>query len=293
MRGIFGYVRPLRGELRCKDLDLYRATYCGLCRTLRRQCGVVAPMILNYDFTFLAVLLAPAAGETVTCRYRCHVVPTRRCMCEQSPALERSADASVILAYWQTLDRLRDEKGAARLGAWAVKQLLGRAYAGAIRRRPAFGKTVQERLDELHRLEQENCPSLDRPADAFANLLVAAAPEREQAGEQRAMEQLLYHLGRWIYLVDARDDLEEDRRSGNYNPIILRWGDAPADSELEATLNRSVAMMRSAADLLDFGRQTELIENVLNYGLPAVQRAVLSGQWKQMKKRKIWRTKHE
>lgn len=284
-------MRPLRGELKCKDFDLYRATYCGLCRTLRRRCGVVAPMILNYDFTFLAVLLAPAAGETVTCKHRCHVVPTRRCMCEQSPALEQAADASVILAYWQTMDKIRDEKGLARLGAGCVRVLLGGAYSRAVSRLPEFADTVRMQLDTLHRLEQERCPSLDRPADAFATLLVAAASVRENAGEQRAMEQLLYHLGRWIYLIDARDDLEEDRRSGNYNPIALRWGDTPTDAELEATLNRSAALMRSAAALLDFGRQTELVENVLNYGLPAVQKAVLSGQWKQMKKQKIWSNK--
>lgn len=248
-------------------------------------------MILNYDFTFLALLLAPARGESVTCRHRCHVVPTRRCMCEQSPALEQAADTSVILTYWQLEDKVRDEKGIARLKAAIVKCLLSGAYRKAAARQPEFAGVVCAQLEELRRLEQERCACVDRPADAFARLLVAAAPALPDEGQRRAMEQLLYHLGRWIYLVDARDDLQEDLKSGGYNPVALRWGDAPEDTELDLTLTHSVSLMRSAAALLELGRQTEIVENVLNYGLPAVQKAVPSGQWKQMQKHKIWSNK--
>ena len=69
---MFGYVRPVRGEMKCKDFDLYRATYCGLCRCLRRRYGLLAPMFLNFDFTFLALLCGsrrsalPPAGAAVT-----------------------------------------------------------------------------------------------------------------------------------------------------------------------------------------------------------------------------------
>ena len=59
---MFGYVRPLRDELKCRDFDLYRAVYCGLCAAMRRRYGWLAPMFLNYDFTFLALLLSLAAG---------------------------------------------------------------------------------------------------------------------------------------------------------------------------------------------------------------------------------------
>ena len=55
---MFGYVRPVREELKCRDFDLYKATYCGLCGAMRRRYGWLAPMFLNYDFTFLALLLS-------------------------------------------------------------------------------------------------------------------------------------------------------------------------------------------------------------------------------------------
>lgn len=281
----------MREELKCRDFDLYRATYCGLCRTMRRRCGIMAPMVLNFDFTFLAVMLAPGEGEELTYCHRCHVLPFRRCMCRQSPALELAADESVILAYWQLRDKVQDETFLRGLRHRIFSLLLLPAYRRAAKRQPDFTHVVTQQLATLHRLEGENCPSLDRAADTFAVLLRSAVPSAQDEAKDRAMGQLLYHLGRWIYLLDARDDLEEDRASGSYNPILLRYGQQPCDDQLTLTLDHSLNLMRSACGLLDFGRQTKLIENVLYLGLPLVQRAVFDGSWKQLKKQKIWRNK--
>ncbi len=289
---MFGYVRPVREELKCRDFDLYRATYCGLCRTMRTRCGWMAPMVLNFDFTFLAVLLAPAQGEKLETCHRCHVPPFfRRCMCQTSAALELAADESVILAYWQLLDKVRDETFWHGLPARVFSWLLRPCYRRAAERQPEFDRTVTAQLEALHRLEEEHCTSIDRPADAFALLLQAAAPKTGNDGRDRAMEQFLYHLGRWIYLMDARDDLEQDRAQGSYNPICLRYGQQPCDEPLALTMEHSLNLMRSACALLELGRQEALVNNVLYLGLPLVQRSVFDGSWKQLKKQKIWRTK--
>lgn len=289
---MFGYVRPVREELKCRDLDLYRATYCGLCRTMRRQCGLVAPMVLNFDFTFLAVLLAPKEGEQLNYNCRCHVLPLRcKCMCEQSAALELAADESVILAYWQFMDKVRDESFLRGLPARVLRMFLRSGYRRAAERQPEFDHIVRSQLSVLHQLEDEKCPSIDRTADVFATLLQAAAPKSGNVCADRAMKQLLYHLGRWIYLIDARDDLDEDRISGAYNPVALRYGEQSCNQPLMLTLDHSLNLMRSACALLDLGRQDELVQNVLNLGLPLIQQAVFDGSWKQQKKQKSWRNK--
>lgn len=289
---MFGYVRPVRDELKCRDLDLYRATYCGLCRTMRRRCGMWAPMVLNFDFTFLAILLAPVQGERLTDCGRCHVPPFRRkCMCLSSPALELAADESVILAYWQLRDKIGDETFFRGLPARLSGVFLRCAYRKAVSRRPEFDRAVGEQIRRLHELESEKCSSLDRPADTFGTLLQSAVPKSGDEVRDRAMEQLLYHLGRWIYLIDARDDLEEDRKQGSYNPISLRFADTDGDEQLRLTLEHSLNLMRSACALLELGRQEDLVYNVLYFGLPLIQRSVFDGSWKQMKKQKIWRNK--
>ena len=285
---MFGYVRPVRPELKCRDYELYRATYCGLCRCLRRRYGLIAPMLLNFDFTFLALLLWEPEETFTPCRGRCHGNPLRRRpMCPDSPALEAAADESVILSWWKLRDSVRDDGFWRGLPARVLSWILRPACKKAARRRPEFDRTVRSCLEELSALEKEGCPSLDRTADTFARLLQAAAPREGAQG--RVLSQLLYHLGRWIYLADARDDLEEDKLSGRYNPVAARYGPRGDDGALRLTMDNSLARIGAALQLGDFGCRTALLENIVYLGLPAVERAVFDGTWKEIKKQKIWR----
>ena len=103
--------------------------------------------------------------------------------------------------------------------------------------------------------------------------------------QRRVLEQMLYHLGRWVYLVDAADDLKRDVRSGNYNPVALRFGlaegvwTADARREFAATLDHSIHMMATAFELWDFGVWTPLLESTLYTGLFQVGKAVLDGEF--------------
>ena len=285
---MFGYIRPCRPELKCKEFDLYRATYCGLCRCLRDKYGFLPPMFLSYDFTFLALLLWEAEDGFRPCAGRCHVKPwVRKPMCCVTPALEQTADASVILTYWKLRDGVADEKGAKKLAAWFLACMMRPAYRKAAAFRPDFDSAVQTHLANLGALEKENCPSIDRTADAFACLLRDAAGCQGERG--RVLEQILYHVGRWIYLADARDDLEEDRQQGRYNPLLLRYGQEVDDAALEDTMLHSLEMAAAAVQLGDFGCRMPILENILYLGLPMVQKAVFNGSWTQIKNQKIWR----
>lgn len=285
---MFGYVRPLRPELKCKDFDLYRATYCGLCRCMRQRYGLIAPMFLNFDFTFLALLLWESEEGFFPCRGRCHANPlVKKSMCPDSPALEQAADESVVLAWWKLRDSARDDGMWGGLPARVLSLFLRPAYQKAARRRPDFDGTVRTCLEELSVLEQEGCSSLDRTADTFARLLQSAAPAEGERG--RVLRQLLYHLGRWIYLADARDDLEEDKLASRYNPVTARYGPGGDDGALKLTMDHSLELIGAALQLGDFGCRGPLLENIVYFGLPLVQRAVLDGSWKEIKKQKIWR----
>jgi hypothetical protein len=245
-------------------------------------------MFLSYDFTFLALLLWEPEDGFRPCAGRCHVKPwVKKPMCPVSPALEQTADASVILTYWKLRDGVADERGGKKLAAWMLAGMMKPAYKKAAAARPEFDAAAQAHLATLSRLEQEKCPSIDRTADAFACLLRDAAQGQGEQG--RVLEQILYHVGRWIYLADARDDLEEDRRQGNYNPLLLRYGQEMDDTALEDTMLHSLDMAASALQLGQFGCRLPVLENILCLGLPLVQRAVFNGSWSQIKNQKIWR----
>ena len=280
---MFGYVRPSLERLSEEERAQFQGVYCGLCHTLGRRCGAASRFVLNYDLTFLAILLSDGAECGSTCR-RCVVHPfrARRCL-RESPALEKAADLSVILAWWQLRDGVADHGFWRGLPYRLAAGLLRRAYRRASARQPEFDCGTRRQLAELSALERAGCESLDRPADTFARLLAGAATAAETPLRRRVLEQMLYHLGRWIYLVDAADDLKKDVRTGNYNPLVPRF-DAQsgelteqARRELGATLDGSIRRMAAAFELEDFGVWRPVIESVVYEELYAVGAAVLNG----------------
>lgn len=287
---MFGYVRPSLSRLSEEDKRRFHAVYCGLCRALEARCGTAARFILNYDFAFLAVLLSPPqAPEPLHRACMAHPVAGRDYF-PLSDALALAADCSVILAWWQLQDAIRDHGAAESVKYRAAAAALGRAYRRAGQARPDFDRATWDHLERLARLEEERCPSIDRAAEEFAALLGAIGRQVEDPVLSRVLEQMLYHLGRWIYLADARDDLEEDRARGRYNPVLARFGPGGDDGALALTMDHSLAQMGAALQLGEFGCRMPVLENVVYLGLPLVQRAVFDGSWAQIKKQKIWRS---
>lgn len=285
---MFGYVRPALGRMDEEDRARYQQAYCGLCHTMGRRHGWLARFTLNYDFTFLAVLLYGADGGTEVCRRRCPAHPLRKpaaCLC--GPGLAAAADESIILTWYKLTDDIADHGKLVGLFYRGVRRLFRRAYRRAAAARPEFDRQVREGMERLSEYERVQSPQMDRVADSFASILAAAAQECA-GGERvhRVLEQLLYHLGRWIYLVDAWEDLGDDGKHSRYNPLDARFeGKAQAErAYVETTLSHSARLAADAADLAEFGSWKPIIDNVLNIGLPVVQGAVLDGRWKEMRR---------
>ncbi len=291
---MFGYVKPMRPAMEEADLARYKAAYCGLCRVMGKRYGLISQMFLNYDFAFLAMVLSKQPDAPCFTCARCMAHPWRkRTHWQEDAGLELAAAESVILAYWKLRDSIQDETLPKRMLARFLSLLLRRAYRKAARDCPAFDETVQQCLKDLRQMELARLPSLDRPADAFARILQAASGVDGLAG-QAALSQMLYHIGRWIYLIDAWDDLEDDRKHGAYNPILLRGDDAEEGKlALQETLSASLAAAADAAGWQEFGVWTPLVENIISLGLPAMQDAVLRGLRQSDKKRNIRRSNNE
>lgn len=277
---MFGYVRSAEEALSPEDKARYQAAYCGLCHSLKEQCGFAARFVLNYDFVFLCLLLeeqedCPAPGVR---RCAAHPAKGRPCLAA-TPAMALCARESVILAYHKLGDGVRDKGFFRGLGDRAAALALGPAYRRAAGAQGEFDRHVRACLAQLDALERENSPQLDRTADAFARLLAAAAPHTGDARLDRPRQQLLYQLGRWIYLVDALDDLEEDRAAGRYNPLAARFGAEVDRPYLATTMDHSLSLARSAFQLLPENGWHGVLENILYLGLPNVQRLVAEGRW--------------
>lgn len=280
---MFGYVRPSAARLTEEDTRRFGAAYCGLCRAMGMRHGQAARFILNYDFAFLSILLWPGEEAEAILHRGCMAHPIAgRDYFPINPALELAADEGVILAWWQIQDALADPGGGKGKYRAASAALRG-AYRRARACRPEFDRTTRAHLQRLRELEEAGCPLLDEPADAFARLLAGAAEAVEDPVKRRVLEQLLYHLGRWIYLVDAADDLSRDFASGSYNPLIRRFGlergelTEEARESLSVSLDHSIRLMAAAYELGDFGAWSPIIRATVYEGLFLVGRAVLEG----------------
>ena len=291
---MFGYIRPLKGELKVRQYEDYRSLYCGMCHTLARRCGPAARWTVNYDFTFLAMLLWEAETPVCHMHRRCMVSPFRkkRCCSTQAASLETAADYSLILSWWQLQDAKRDsgflKSLAARLGLLA----LAFPYRRAAKRAASFETVVKQRLQELSDLERARCDSIDQPADCFADILRAAAADAPTEEKRRILEQLLYHTGRVIYLLDAVDDIADDIKTDNYNPLRYRFsleGDTLSEEQkqqLRLTLQHSLNCMSASFQLLETTPWSAIVENILYLGIPTVAEQVLAGVWRNSRRNK-------
>lgn len=283
---MYGYVRPDKGELKVSEYERFRGVYCGLCHELKARYGPVCRFLVNYDFTFLAMLLAGAkpSGETMR---RCPYHPLRKTACPcHSENLAAAADCTVVLAWWKLKDGIADS-GFFKAFAYRVAcGALCRSYRRAAERIPAFAESVERNLGELSALESENCTSIDAAADKFALILRSAADTAADETTARILRQLLYHLGRIVYILDAVDDLAEDVRSGGYNPLKFRFAlrEDKLLPEDEAILRESLQMSHdclcSAFVLLNNNPYSAILENTIYFGLPKVTQSVFAGTWK-------------
>ena len=278
---MFGYVRPLKGELKLREYEQFKSLYCGLCRKLKYDYGWISSFMLSYDLTFLAMLICDETPQYTNCR--CIANPFRkRCVCSSFCGLERAAAITVILAWHKLRDSLNDEGLSGRLKARLGMLVSRRAYKKARKAEPRFDEEAGKLLAGLAEIEAAEPDSVDIPADYFGKLLESITVGTTL---HRITGNLLYNLGRWIYIVDAWDDFEQDVKDNKYNPLRCRFGcDELGETEKETvriTLSHSENLMRSAFQLLPENAYTSVIENVLYLGLPAVVCQVACGTWRK------------
>ena len=274
---MFGYIRPLQGELKVRELERFKACYCGLCRTLGRRYGLTARFILNYELVFLSMLLWDDSEPLKTRRNRCIASPCKRVRyCYANPAFNKCAGYNVILAWWKLRDSITDESFFKSVPHRVLKFFLSGAYKKAASSYPEFDGTVKKELGNLTEHETLGHTSLDGAADCFAKILSAAVPEDAPDTTRRPMLEMLYHLGRWIYILDACDDYKEDIKAGRYNPVITKFsasnGELAGDSteRLKTTLAHSNNLLCSAFELLPSNTWSQIIRNIIFLGMPDI-----------------------
>lgn len=283
---MFGYIKPYQPDLRIKEYEAYKGVYCGLCKRLGKDYGILSRFILSYDCTFYAMVRVSLSGECPGFqRGRCTFNPLKKCtFCKGSQDVLREAAAfSVVTFYYKLLDDIADDSFFKALFKKLLKPIAGRWRKKALREFSSLDEIVAQMLQD--QIEAEKTPdcSLDQAADPTARMMQQLMGRMAANDtEQKVFSHFGYYLGKWIYLIDAADDMEKDKKSGNFNPFLkeLALKKPPLSKEEESrycneVLNYSVSMMLSAFHLMTLHVFREIIENITGPGIAQMQKKVL------------------
>lgn len=264
---MFGYIRAAKGDLKVKEYEFYKSVYCTLCKTMGREYSPLSRFTLSYDFTFLA-LLNMALKDSCDALEKKHCVfnPLKKCVfCKNDENIQLSAAAAVILNYYKVLDNINDEKGLKKLGFIIAKPFFKSPYKKAVKRYPEIDKTVFEYITEQSEVERDINASLDAAADPTAkmlsNLFMLLSDDYSQ---KRVLNRLGYCMGRYIYLIDAYCDLEDDINHNSFNPLKTRENPKELISQqLYFCINEAC----KAFELLEIIKYKDILGNIIYLGL--------------------------
>ena len=263
---MFGYIIPDQQAMTPEARDRYRTAYCGLCRRAAALHGMAGRMTLSYDLTFLNLLLSslyegetPAVAETG----RCPVHPIRPIHWRYSGPTDYCADIGLALHYYSARDKWQDDRSPAGL---AYMKLLDQHRRQAEARWPRACQAITDGLDQLARYEAEGCEDLDLVSGSFGGLM-AELFDYKQDRWSPELRTIGYSIGKYIYLLDAWDDLDRDKRKGAYNPLRRISAEPDYQDQMREIFELLLAQAAGAFRRLPCVEDVDLLENILYSGI--------------------------
>lgn len=273
---MFGYVNICAESITEDDKKLYSAYYCGLCKAIAKKSQLLR-LGLNNDLTFLSVLLSGIFMENPEFKNnsRCLMHGLKKHdEVRLNKVMDYTSDMNILLVYLKICDDAKDEKKLSKIG---MKVVFKNSAEKIRKKHPHISSEILKNLKRLSILEKNKCSAIDEVADCFAKLLEAVfVPDFiEDEKTRKVLSWMGYNLGRWIYIADAYEDMEKDKKKKSYNPLLLIDNDK-LKNDIYDSMTYSLANIASAYDLLEIERNDTLIRNILYAGLPLRQERIFN-----------------
>ncbi len=261
---MFGYVNINKQELKVKEYYKYKAYYCGLCHQLKKRYGRFGQMTLTYDMTFLIIVLTSLYESQVTqARKRCLAHPTSKHWIITNEISDYAADMNIALTYHKLKDDWSDDKSILGLSG---ARILKRRYHKVEKKYQRQCEKIKECLQRLNELEREQEQNLDVICRPFGELMAELFVYQKDQWEE-SLKLVGFYLGKFIYILDAYDDLEDDRKKGNYNPLKSIANKETFEEDIKEILTMMMAECTKAFEKLPLVWDVELLRNILYAGV--------------------------
>ena len=277
---MFGYININQKELSDESKKAYQSYYCGLCRKLKSNCGTKGQMLLNYDMTFLIVLLTGLYElENEEVEFTCPLHPTKKRTAWWNEATDYAADMNVVLAYYNMLDDWKDEKSYTKR---AFAKMLDKDYQRIMEKYPRQVTAIEQFMEKQAQAERENEKNLDIVAGLTGEMTGEIFAWKKDVWEEE-LKTLGFYLGKFIYIMDAYEDVDEDIRKKSYNPLILAADkdDENFDTFCKLLLTSMMSECAKSFERLPILLHADLLRNVLYSGVWSKY------EYLQLKKKKL------
>ncbi len=273
---MLGYVKPCKPELKIKDYEAYRGYYCSLCKSLGKRYGVFSRLFLSYDVTFFIVFVY-GLKKDFTPKFkkgRCPFNPFKKCnyIDVKTDEYEFASAFSVIMTYYKLKDNIIDSSFLRSLKYRIVLPFVYFKYKKAKKNNPLIDSILSESIKKQAELEKNKCAVADKAADPSAKALGECF---KLYSDSKDNEELFYRfgycLGRYVYLLDAFDDMEKDEKHNSYNVFLLNG--YSSESVIES-IRMSINELILCLDLFSFYNNKDIVSNIIRNGLEMQLNAV-------------------
>jgi hypothetical protein len=273
---MFGYIYPEKIELKIKEYELFKAYYCGVCLSIKNRHKMLSRMTLTYDATFLAIFLDSFNNDAVSVKKRvCIAHPVKkRNMMYDNKFLDYAADMNILLSYYNMIDDWKDEKSIIKLFfSIALRKSLKKVQNLF----PVKCAIIKKCLEEIYKLEKEKCNIPEKLATEFGKLMEEVLYERSVISENESIIRSIgRNIGKWIYLLDAYDDIGDDLKKGKFNPVIEKYNltkenyeekEKEIKNDIEFSLIYTLSEISNDYKKLDIEKNTGILDNIFYMGM--------------------------
>lgn len=261
---MYGYVIANKPELKFREFDVYRAYYCGLCDALGSEHGLISRMTLSYDFTFLVMLLTGLyEPELKVCEKRCMVHPVKKHRFCKSEITDYVADMNLLMAYYKCEDDWKDDR---KLAARAEAAYFKGKTKGIAEKYPEKARIISEELTRLSQLEGAGENNIDTVSACFGRILGKITAMKKDEWED-TLYNLGFFLGKFIYILDAYDDLDEDIKNKRFNVLKGYCDKEGFEDMILEILNSVMAQCARQFEFLPIIQDAEILKNIIYSGV--------------------------
>ena len=272
---MFGYVRINKMDLTFREYEHYKAYYCGLCKYLKRNHTELSRLTINYDITFLIVLLSSIYQPSAQVFHeKCIVDPVKNKKHIINDITEYAASMNILLAYYKLEDDVNDEGG---IKSRLARQVYKKSFKTAYDKYPKKADFIKKCLGELRSLEEDQSSSIDQTSNCFARLLEEIFDYKDDDYRDR-LRKVGFNIGKYIYIMDAYEDLDEDLEKGRYNPFTSYKDDREAlKDRVDKLIGMTLSRLEEGILDLDIEVNKSIIDNIIYSGVYLRYKGLING----------------